>query len=267
MPEHAPFLHRYGPWALVTGASSGIGEALARQLAARGMHLVLVARREDRLKALAAEIERAHAVLVEVVPADLGRADFYPEIERVTKELDIGLVINNAGYGDKGPFIASDLDHQIQMLAVNCRATLILSHAFGKRLAARGRGGMIITSSTAAFQGLPHSAHYAATKGYGLQLAEGLAVEWAPRGVDVLALCPGPTDTEGPRRTGVDPDKVPVKMMSAAEVAEAALNGLGKKTIVIPGFKNRLAYLGVRLTPRKLSAEIAGKLVRRSTGG
>jgi short-subunit dehydrogenase len=267
MPEHVQFLHRYGPWALITGASSGIGEELARRLAERGMHLVLVARRKERLAALAAELEREHSVLVEVVALDLARADFYAELERLTRELDIGLVVNNAGYGDKGPFIDSDLARQVHILEVNCRATLILSHAFGRRLALRGRGGLIITSSTAAFQGLPHSANYAATKGYGLQLAEGLAIELGPKGVDVMALCPGPTDTEGPRRTGVDPSKVPGKMMTVAEVVDAALAGLGKKTIVIPGFKNRLAYLGVRLSPRKLSAKIAGRLVVRSTGG
>ncbi len=267
MPDHADFLHRYGPWALITGASSGIGEALARKLAARGMHLVLVARRKDRLDALAAELERTHTVLVEVIELDLARRDFYPEIDRVTRELDVGLVINNAGYGDKGDLIDSDLARQLHILDVNCAATLILSHAFGKKLAARGRGGLVITSSTAAFQGLPFGAHYAATKGYGLQLAEGLDFELRSKGVDVMALCPGPTDTDGPRRTGVDPSKVPVKMMTADEVADAALAGLGKKAVVIPGLTNQVAYLGVRLAPRRLAATIAGKLVKRSTGG
>ncbi len=261
------FARKYGPWALITGASSGIGEALARKLAARGLSLVLAARRKDRLDALAAELGRAHGVEVRVVAVDLAQRDFLPAIEQATSGIEVGLLVNNAGFGHKGRFLDSDLDRQLEMLDVNCRASLVLAHAFGRKMAARHRGGIIFTSSTAAFQGTPFTSHYAATKGWGLQLAEGLACELRGEGIDVLALCPGPTDTEGPRRTGVDPAKIPVKMMTAEAVAAAALNALGKKAIVIPGLVNRLAYAAVRLTPRGFAAETAGRLIHRSTGG
>ena len=261
------FARRYGPWALVTGASSGIGEEFARQLAARGLSLVLAARRQERLEVLARGLTRDHGVEVRVVAVDLARRDFLPAIEEAVQDVEVGLLVNNAGFGDKGRFLDSDLEKQLEMLDVNCRASLVLAHAFGRRMAARHRGGIIFTSSTAAFQGTPYTSHYAATKGWGLQLAEGLACELRGEGIDVLALCPGPTDTEGPRRTGVDPAKIPVKMMATAPVVASALKGLGKKAIVIPGVVNRLGYAAVRLTPRSFAAETAGRLIHRSTGG
>ena len=259
------FRERYGAWAVVTGASSGIGEEFARQLAKRGLSLVLCARRKERLDALGAELTRAHGIETRALELDVGQADFIATLSRAIEGLDVGLVVSNAGFGEKGPFLQSSLARDLQMLDVNCRAFLLVAHEFGKRLAARGRGGIIFTSSTAAFQGLPFSAHYAATKGYGLQLAEGLWFELKPHGVDILALCPGPTDTEGPRRTGVDPAKVPVKMMSVEPVVRAALAGLGKVPVVVPGATNRLAHLLVRLTPRRVATEIAGRLIRRAT--
>ena len=259
------FATRYGPWAVITGASSGIGAELATQLAARGLSVVLCARRKDRLETLAEELTRTRGIQVRVVEVDVGRADLADVLLAAVEGLDVGLVVSNAGFGAKGPFLASDVTRDLQMLDVNCRASLLIAHAFAKRLVARGRGGMIFTSSTAAFQGLPFTAHYAATKGYGLQLAEGLWYELRPHGVDVLALCPGPTDTEGPRRTGVDPDKVPVKMMSVRPVVEAALEGLGKVPVVIPGATNRLGYLLVKMLPRRVSTAIAGRMIERVT--
>jgi hypothetical protein len=265
MTEPNSFSHRYGPWAVVTGASSGIGAEFARQLGARGLHVVLVARRKDRLDALAGELSAAHQVLTRVIEVDLAQPDFLPILDAGTRDLDIGLVVNNAGFGDKGRFLDSELSVQLAMLDVNCRAALVIAHVFGRRLSARGRGGLVFTSSTAAFQGLPFTAHYAATKGYGLQLAEGLYHELRTNGVDVLALCPGPTDTEGPRRTGVDPAKVPVKMMDVKPVVAGALAALGKRPIAIPGLTNLLGYLAVRLTPRSMVSAFAGRLIERAT--
>jgi len=261
------FLHRYGPWALVTGASSGIGDALARELAARGLHLVLCARRKDRLDTLAAELTKKHGIEVRTVEVDLSKPDFLPVVEQATHGLDIGLLVNNAGFGDKGELIGSDLTMHLRMLDTNCRAPLVLTCAFGPRLVARGRGGILFTSSTAAFQGLPFTSHYAATKGYDLQLAEGLWYELRPKGVDVVALCPGPTDTEGPRRTGVDSTKVPIKMMDCATVARAGLDALGRGPMVIPGFSNRFIAFLVKLVPRRFATSIGGKMVARVTGG
>ena len=260
MTHPSPFAHRYGPWALVTGASSGIGAEFCRQLAARGLNIILAARRKDRLTVLAAQLTARHSVETRVVEVDLAQPDFLPVLD---VDLDVGLVVSNAGFGTKGRFVDSDLAEMQQMLDVNCRATLILTHAFSKRLVARGRGGILITSSTAAFQGTPFSGHYAATKGYGLQLAEALWHELGEQGVDVLALCPGATDTEGPRRTNTNLSKVPAGMMDVGPVVKEALEGLGKKPVVIPGRVNQLGYLAVRMAPRRAAAAVAGKLMRR----
>jgi len=263
-----PLARRYGPWALVTGASSGIGEELARQLAARGLSLVLVARRRDRLEQLAQALTGAHAIEVRVVELDLVREDACARLREATAGLEIGLLVNNAGFGNKGPFLALDVDEQKRMVALNCRVPVELTHAFVPPMVARGRGGVIVVASTAAFQGLPGSSLYGATKGFDLLLGEGLHEELRGSHVDVLTLCPGPTDTEGPRRTGVNPDQLPAGvMMPVAPVVAAALAGLGRRSIVIPGFRNRLAVFLVRLVPRWLAARIAGALIRRATGG
>ncbi|MEZ4293678.1 MAG: SDR family oxidoreductase [Polyangiaceae bacterium] len=261
----ADFAHRYGPWAIVTGASSGIGEAIARELAARGLSLVLCARRKPRLEALAAELKGLHGIDARAVEVDLSRPDFLPVVQEAAEGLDIGLLVNNAGFGDKGPFVGSDLDMHLRMLDTNCRASLILAHAFAPGLCARGRGGILFTSSTAAFQGIPFATHYAATKGYDLQLAEGLWYELKPHGVDVSALCPGPVDTEGPRRTGVDSNKVPIAIMDARSVALAGLDALGSTPVCVPGLTNRLLHMLVKLTPRSLSTMVSGRMIRRVT--
>jgi len=266
MNASSSFVDRYGPWALVTGASSGIGAEFARQLAARGLSVILCARRKDRLDALGAEIASLHGVSTLSLELDLSRPDFLPDLLSATGDREIGLLVNNAGFGDKGSFMESDIELQLRMLHTNCRAPLLLSHAFAGKLAARGRGGIIFTSSTAAFQGLPFSSHYAATKGYDLQLAEGLWYELKQKGVDVLALCPGPTDTEGPRRTGVDPDKVPVSMMDVGPVVRAGIAALGRSPVAIPGATNRLGALLVKLLPRSVVTRAAGRLMLRVTG-
>ena len=223
---------------------------------------MLVARRRDRLDALSKEIEASSKVEALVIEADLAHENACENLVLALKPLEIGLLVNNAGFGMKGEFLDLDLDEQRKMISVNCRAPLELTHAFAPQMVARQRGGVIIVSSAAAFQGLPGTAAYSATKAFELLFAEGIREELRPHGVDVLALCPGPTDTEGPRRTGVDPEKVPGGMMMAADVARAGIESLGPNAIAIPGFVNRLVYYLVRLLPRAFVSRIAGKLIR-----
>ena len=260
------FVERYGPWAVVTGASSGIGEETARQLAALGLSVVLVARRRDRLEALAADLAAAHGVEVRVSEHDLASPAGVEALITEVRPLDVGLLVNNAGFGMKGGFVDLSLSEQRRMIELNCQTPVALTHGLGARIVARGRGGIIFVSSTAAFQGLPTSAVYGASKGFDLLLGEAVWDELRKTGVDVLTLCPGPTDTEGPRRTGVDPDKVPVKMMQVGPVVRAALLGLGKRAVVVPGASNRVAALLTRLVPRAMATRVAGRLIRRVTG-
>lgn len=255
-----PFSSRYGPFAVVTGASSGIGEALARELAARGINLVLVARRADRLATLAAALP-VETVVVELA---LGRDDAVDELVARVGQRDVGLVCANAGFGEKGDFASIDRDAYRRMVRLNVESTLLLAHAFVPRLLARGRGGLLITASTAAFQGTPFTSAYAATKAFDLSLAEGLSEELRPHGVDVVALCPGATDTEGPKRTGVDPSRVPFGFATPESVARAGLDALGVRCVVVPRASDRAATLLGRLLPRSLAARIAGRAIKRA---
>jgi short-subunit dehydrogenase len=251
-------VERFGPWALVTGASSGIGEAFARRLAEAGMNLVLVARRENRLRELADDLQRRHAIKTQIVAADLSRDDFLPIIDKLTADLEIGLLVNNAGIATTGQFLDSNLDEQLALLHVNNRAPVILAHHFGRSMRARRRGGMIFVASILALAGVPTMSHYAASKAHDLVFDEGLAREFRRDGISVLAICPGPTRTEiWP--AGVDKSS----LMTPAAVADLALRKLGRKTTVVAGWKNRLISLASRFEPRSWNAAIFGWVVGR----
>jgi len=250
------FATRFGPWAVVTGASSGIGEAFARRLAARGVHLVLIARREDRLKKLADELERRHAVNSRIVPVDLAADDFVPVVAAATHDLDIGLLVNNAGVLATGRFLDHDLTDELNQLNLNTRAMLVLAHHFGRRLRERRRGGVVFLASTLAFAGVPGASAYAASKAHALTFAEGFAGEVRGDGIAVLALCPGAT------RTDIWPTGAsPTLAMRAEAVAEVALRKLGRRTTVVAGLLNRLITLSTRFTPRWMNSLIFGKAV------
>jgi uncharacterized protein len=250
------FVERFGPWALVTGASAGIGEAFARRLAESGVNLVLVARREDRLRKLADDLRSRYSVSTRVVPVDLSQDDFLPAIEQATADVPVGLLVNNAGIATTGNFLDNDLGSELAMLHVNSRAPLILTHHFGRSMRQRGRGGIIFVASTVAFAGVPSMSNYAASKAHNLVFAEGVAKELRHDGISVLALCPGPTRTElWP--SGSDPGSA----MQPRFVVDIALKKLGRKTTVVAGWKNALTALATRLLPRAWNATIFGRVV------
>ena len=252
------FVGRFGPWALVTGASSGIGEAFARRLAEIGMNLVLVARREDRLRRLAEELQSKHSVSTRVVPVDLSRADFLPTIEQATNDLQVGLLVNNAGFANTGKFLDNDLASELALLHVNNRAPLILAHHFGGSMRKRGRGGMIFVASTVAFAGVPVWSTYAASKAHELVFAEGLAEELRKDGISVLAVCPGPTQTEfwfsGAK---------PFFLLQPNAVVDVALKKLDRKIAVVAGRTNSIIAFSTRLLPRSWNAKIFGRVIGR----
>ncbi len=255
--------HRYGPVALVTGASSGIGEAFATALAAGGLDLVLVARRIDRLDALAARLSAAHGVAAHVVPIDLAGPDACQQILDATAALDIGLVVSNAGFSMKGEHAANDPAVMAQMLMVNCLVPLQLTRGFISRLRQRraaGLGaGIILTSSVEGLMGCPYSTAYSATKALVKSLGEGLWGELHPEGIDVLTLCPGATETEALANSGVDMSKM-TNTMTADEVARLTLDNIANGPTFFSSAHYRAMFEHLMSMPRRqaLMAMAAG---------
>ena len=248
-------LASYGSWALVTGASSGIGAAFARALAAAGVNVVLTARRADRLRALAAELGR---VETRIVPLDLSAEGAPVALATAVADLEIGIVVNNAGFGIVGRFERAPYDRLLEMVRLNCVAVTALSRLFLPAMRARGRGAMIILSSTAGYQPLALGAAYGATKAFDLMLAEALWAETRGSGVDVLAVSPGPVETEFQTVAG----ETPHPGDTPEEVVRMAFAVLGRKPSVIIGRANRLRAWSVRLAPRALVARIAETVMR-----
>ena len=245
------------PLAVVTGASAGIGAAYARRLAAEGFDLVLVARRKDRLEALASELRSRHGVEVEVLPADLTKdAELKAVEDRIARAENLEFLLNNAGFGAGGWFYKTPVDSHDAMHRLHVMATLRLSHAALRRMTARGRGAVVNVSSVAAFVTRPGTTSYYATKAWINCFTEGLYLELktARSPVRVQALCPGYTLTEFHDVMGFDRKLVPASLwMSAEEVVEASLRGLARgRLIVVPGWRYKLVVAFLRLMPRFL---------------
>ncbi len=251
-----------GKWALITGASAGIGWAIAEQLAAGGTNLVLTARRRDRLEEFAAQVGRKEGMRVEIVAADLARPTAPEEIFRFTsgKGIAVDLLVNNAGFGAYGPFHESDLTRQLDMVQVNCAAVVHLTRLYLAPMVERRSGDILIVASTAAFQGVPYIATYAATKAFDLLFAEALAEEVKRHGIRVCALCPGSTATEFQQVAG-QPDRLLRKQETPEKVARVGLEGLASgKSCVISGLSNLLSVEAQRVTPRRFVTRIAAKM-------
>lgn len=252
-----------GKWALVTGASAGIGWAFAEQLAAGGANLVLTARRVDRLQKLATDLTARHGVQVEVFAADLTRTEAPAAIYAFTegKRLPIELLINNAGFGVFGCTHEIDESRLADMVAVNCSAVLRLTRTYLPGMVERRSGDVLIVASTAAFQPVPYISAYAATKAFDLIFAEGLAEEVRGFGVHVCALCPGSTNTEF-QQVAHQPDRAFRFAETADKVARFGLEALAEgKSSVISGGRNRWMVFGERFAPRAFVAKMAAKVM------
>lgn len=252
---------RYGPWAVVTGASDGIGKAFALELARCGINVALAARRRTELEMLAEELKAAHGVETLVVTCDLSTQSGIDDVMSATSVLDVGLLVAAAGFGTSGPILHADLSQERAMLALNCGALFELAVHFGRRFATRGRGGMVLMSSLVGWQGTPFAAHYAATKAYVQSLAEGMHAELKGSGVDVLASAPGPVHSGFASRA----DMRMSAAASPADVAKISLAALGRKTTVVPGSLSKLLTYSLAMLPRAARTFVMGHVMRGMT--
>lgn len=259
---------RYGGFALVTGAARGIGRAFATHLAADGFDLLLVDQEGDEAKSLAETLRVEMGIDARALIYDLSEPDVVERARSWAGDHDIGLLVNNAGISPLGPFLDIPLDEHLQTLDVNCRATLVLTHVVGKAMIERGRGGIVIVSSASALSGSPYFCHYAATKGYGLNLACGLWSELRGSGVDVLAVCPGMTDTKPVRDRNLA-DDLPfyVPIGDPESVAHGALQALGTRPAIVPTVSDRMsAVLSSKLLPRSWTLSIIKRSIEKMRG-
>jgi uncharacterized protein len=257
---------QYGQYALVTGASAGIGEQFAVQLAEAGFDLVLVARRKEKLDALAVDLRSQFGVAVEVVELDLDTENASAALLTRTQHLDIGIAVLSAGIFTSGPFVGNTLADETRVLTLNVLVPMQLAHHYGRDMATRNRGAIILVASTVGHQAAPYVANYAATKAYIATLGQSLNYELKKSGVDVLVLSPGPTKTEGVESAvGIDFTNLPVPMMEPKRVVRKALNGLGHRSLAIPGGINKFMDLaGKYLIPRPVLTKMYGLLLRRT---
>jgi short-subunit dehydrogenase len=248
-----------GRWALVTGASAGLGQAFARALAARGMHLALCARREDRLRALAEELRQAHGIQAAVLPADLSELGATARVWALAGDgRAVDLLVNNAGFGAKAEFASIPLHTQDEMVRLNCLAPLELMHL----ALAAGTPGIVNVASVSGYQPVPLMAAYSASKAFLLTLSEAVAEEVRGTGTRIVTVNPGPIATEFQEVAGTAVGPRTLGIRTPDEVVEAALAALERGGgTVIPGLSNRLSAFAVRVAPRSLVVKAAKKIM------
>ena len=257
--------------ALVTGASSGIGAEIARRLADRGHSLTLVARREERLRELAMELTETRGVRAEAVALDLADPAARDRLEARLAELGLAaeVLVNNAGFGDNSEFHQADRERLVGMVELNCVALLDLQARFLPAMVERGRGAVINLASTAAFQPLPGTATYAATKAFVLSLGEATSAELRGTGVTLTTVCPGPVKTEFVEVAGVGgaAERLPGIFWTPVEqVAREAVEGVERgKRVVVPGVLNRAGTFAGQHSPRAIALPLTGRVWRRGT--
>ncbi len=252
---------KYGPWALVTGASSGIGEGFAHTLASRGLSPVLVARRRDRLEEVAASILKLHGVQPRVLDMDLTRPTAAADLAEAVSDLEIGLLVNNAGTGWIGRFDKQPPEAHAPQVQLHCTLPIELTARLLPPMLERRRGGIVLVSSAGAFVPLPYYSVYAATKALLQSWGEALAVELEGTGVDVLVLAPGDTKTGFQEVAG----EMSTRWASVDQVVHAAVAGLGRRTVVLPGLEDKAGIFLARFLPRRWVTKLVARRQREQT--
>lgn len=265
MADPGNFVASYGPWAIVAGASEGIGAAYAEELAARGLKLILIARRAELLRLLANRLSETYHTEIRTISLDLSASNAAEQIWQETNDVKIGLLVYNAAFSAIGPFLERSLDDHLKELHTNAVTPVQLVYRLAERMLVRGRGGIILMSSLSAFQGSAYISTYAATKAFNIVLAEGLWEEWRERGVDALVCISGAVKT--PNYVASEPEKtggLGDMTMKPDQVVNEALYALGKQPYVIPGRMNRLASFVMRhLMPRISTVKVMGRILKR----
>lgn len=257
------FSDTYGEWAIVTGASSGIGEQFAHTVAARGLKPLLVARRGDELARVAAAVEQATGQACETIVLDLADPGFIDALEARCAGREVGLVVGNAAFNPPARFLDAPRGELMRMIDVNDRANLLLAHAFLPPMTARRRGGLLLVGSVEGYVGVPWSATYAATKAFLLSFGEGLWGEYGEFGVDVLVASVGATDT--PLLATRVMGESPIRPMDPREVADLALDNLGNGPVFVPGTANAEWVAMIGQSPRPKMVRTWGKMMRSIT--
>jgi short-subunit dehydrogenase len=253
---------QFGPWAVITGASSGIGKEFARQIAASGINLVLVARREDLLKEAGVEFNKRYGVEYRVVVLDLSREDFIGQLASATDDLDIGLVISNAGTGSPGRFLTNDRDKMASLLRLNTLAHMDVAHHFGKKITTRRRGGFLFVGAMGAEKGIPYMANDSGAKSYVHSFAGSMHAEWKSLGVNVTVVAPGFTDTPVLTKFGLSPEILPMKPMTVEACVSEGLEALQKnRSMIVPGRMNRMMNA---LVPDPITRIMMEKILRKT---
>ncbi|MEW6702127.1 MAG: SDR family oxidoreductase [Bacteroidota bacterium] len=251
---------KYGSWALITGASSGIGEEFARRLASEKMNLILVARRKEKLEILASKLKEEHKIKVVTAPVDLSKKKFLERLKEFVGEREVGVLINNAGFGSNGEFINANADEETKMVKLNCLAPTILTHYFARPMVERKKGAIIFLGSVVAFQPTPFMTTYSATKAFNAFMGDALWYELKKYNIDVLSLNPGGTSTEFQRVASSSSGPMP---RTAQQVVNTAMKALGRKPSVVDGFYNKVLVVSSRLISRKLTLLVAGYITRK----
>jgi hypothetical protein len=257
-------LKQYEGWALITGASAGIGREFARAIAKHGVNCVLVARRKDRLEALAEELHDAHGVECMPIALDLSVDGCVDELMEIVGETPIGILVNNAGFGHSGEFVTRDPERLAAMVKLNCLTPVMLTRAILPEMVDRKTGAVIIVASLAGFVGTPYESVYGATKAFDLSLGEALYEELKRKGVDVISLCPANTATEFFEAEGLPDEtiKLATRMSASADhVVNITLRRLGRSSIASP-WMTKTAVLASRFVPRWIAAKLMGKGIR-----
>jgi uncharacterized protein len=251
---------KYGQWALITGPSSGIGEEFARYLASKGLNLVLVARRKERLERLLNELKKENGIDIAIAPLDLKDEKFIDTLKGITNNKEIGILINNAGFGLNGEFVDLDVETEADMVKVNCIAPTILTHHFVKPMVQRRKGAIIFLGSVVACQPTPYMTTYAATKVFNAFMGDALWYELKKYNIDVLTLNPGGTETEFQRISNAATGPTP---RTVKQVVNTAMNALGKKPSVIDGFLNKIMGTSSRFGSRKSVVSVSGWIAKK----